>query len=80
MLCTFTIAMAKHNFGPDAGEFRPNRWLGSISSGGGGNGGGRSTSSGESFTAGSGSTTAAAAAGNAGLPDPCTFLTGPRDW
>lgn len=67
MLPTLPLGLAQHNYGPDALSFRPQRWMAAAAA-------------------------PAAAAASAGpddvnpanstdvLPDPNSFLSGPRDW
>jgi cytochrome P450 len=85
MIPLLPLGLAKHAFGPDALEFRPERWMG-------GAGGAASPAShsaaadGSSPRPGGGAGTEAAAdnkqhsgGGSGGPPDPLTFLAGPRD-
>lgn len=86
MMCALPLALAKHTFGPDAAEFRPQRWLDNTPSS---NPAAPAQDDTQDDTAAQRDTTApaprkaeakAAAAGGPGLPDPLTFMTGPRDW
>lgn len=70
MLQLLPYSLSTHNYGPDALDFKPQRWVDNTM-----------LASGTSDDVGA-STGAAAAAGvgAGGPPDPITFLTGPRDW
>lgn len=110
MIMLLPYSMAQHTYGPDAGEFKPHRWLapGASSTLPGSFGGAADGDASESRSsspngpapecngAGAGAdmcggdgvaaetaTVASASADKAAassLPDPFTFLTGPRDW
>jgi hypothetical protein len=71
MIPLLPYGLAHHIYGPDALEFKPQRWMTPADS---------STAAASSAPAGAEAAGKAAGSASALPPEPLTFLTGQRDW
>ncbi len=84
MLQLLPYSLSIHNYGPDALDFKPQRWMeGSLEA----SDSVLNSPTARNTPAGPGQESGAAAAAGVGVggvaagpPDPISFLTGPRDW